>query len=244
MKKSILLLAFILCTISNVNAQDKIKLQGNGKVVSETRNTGDYDGVKIAGFFDVDLVSGKEGKITIKGEENLLSAIKVEVEDKSLKIYVERGTQIRTSSGNKIQVTVPFEKISELSLAGSGDIQSKDVIKNDNLALKLAGSGNLTLPVDTNNLELHVSGSGNIHLKGTATKLTTKLSGSGDIDASSLKSKIVEANVSGSGNSKVTCDESITARVAGSGNIKYIGNPEKRDVKVSGSGTITKGWLL
>ncbi|URM35923.1 head GIN domain-containing protein [Flavobacterium anhuiense] len=241
MKKSILLLAFILCTISNVNAQDKIKLQGNGKVVSETRNTGDYDGVKIAGFFDVDLVSGKEGKITIKGEENLLSAIKVEVEDKSLKIYVEKGTQIRTSLGNKIQVTVPFEKISELSLAGSGDIQSKDVIKNDNLALKLAGSGNLTLPVDTNNLELHVSGSGNIHLKGTATKLTTKLSGSGDIDASSLKSKIVEANVSGSGNSKVTCDESITARVAGSGNIKYIGNPEKRDVKVSGSGTITKG---
>ncbi|WP_369014497.1 head GIN domain-containing protein [Flavobacterium anhuiense] len=241
MKKSILLLAFILCTISNINAQDKIKLQGNGKVVSETRSTGDYDGVKIAGFFDVDLVSGKEGKITIKGEENLLSAIKVEVEDKSLKIYVEKGTQIRTSSGNKIQVTVPFEKISELSLAGSGDIQSKDVIKNDNLALKLAGSGNLTLPVNTNNLELHVSGSGNIHLKGTATKLTTKLSGSGDIDASSLKSKIVEANVSGSGNSKVTCDESITARVAGSGNIKYIGNPEKRDVKVSGSGTITKG---
>ncbi|WP_119791103.1 head GIN domain-containing protein [Flavobacterium anhuiense] len=241
MKKSILLLAFILCTISNINAQDKIKLQGNGKVVSETRSTGDYDGVKIAGFFDVDLVSGKEGKITIKGEENLLSAIKVEVEDKSLKIYVEKGTQIRTSSGNKIQVTVPFEKISELSLAGSGDIQSKDVIKNDNLALKLAGSGNLTLPVDTNNLELHVSGSGNIHLKGTADKLTTKLSGSGDIDASSLKSKIVEANVSGSGNSKVTCDESITARVAGSGNIKYIGNPEKRDVKVSGSGTITKG---
>jgi len=241
MKKSILLLAFILCTISNVNAQDKIKLQGNGKVVSETRSTGDYDGVKIAGFFDVDLVSGKEGKITIKGEENLLSAIKVEVEDKSLKIYVEKGTQICTSSGNKIQVTVPFEKISELSLAGSGDIQSKDVIKNDNLALKLAGSGNLTLPVDTNNLELHVSGSGNIHLKGTATKLTTKLSGSGDIDASSLKSKIVEANVSGSGNSKVTCDESIIARVAGSGNIKYIGNPDKRDVKVSGSGTITKG---
>lgn len=58
----------------------------------------------------MDLVSGKEGKITIKGEENLLSAIKVEVEDNSLKIYVERGTQIRTSSGNKIQVTVPFEK--------------------------------------------------------------------------------------------------------------------------------------
>lgn len=239
MKKSILLLALaVFFTNSTINAQNKV--QGNGKVVTETRSTGDYDGIKIAGSFDVDLVSGKEGKITIKGEENLLAVIKVEVEDNSLKIYVEKGTQIRTSSG-KIQVTVPFEKISELSLAGSGDIQSKDVVKNENLTVKLAGSGNFNLPVDTNNLELHVSGSGNIHLKGTADKLTTKLSGSGDIDASNLKSKIVEANVSGSGNSKVTCAESITARVAGSGNIKYIGNPEKRDVKVSGSGTITKG---
>ncbi|WDF65795.1 head GIN domain-containing protein [Flavobacterium sp. KACC 22763] len=239
MKKSILLFALAaFFTNSIVSAQNKV--QGNGKVVTETRSTGDYDGIKIAGSFDVDLVSGKEGKITLKGEENLLAVIKVEVEDNSLKIYVEKGTQIRTSAG-KIQVTVPFEKISELSLAGSGDIKSKDVIKNDNLAVKLSGSGNFNLPVDTNNLELHVSGSGNINLKGTADKLTTKLSGSGDIDASSLKSKVVEANVSGSGNSKVTCAESITARVAGSGNIKYIGNPEKRDVKVSGSGTITKG---
>ncbi|MCP2024871.1 hypothetical protein L1276_000011 [Flavobacterium sp. HSC-32F16] len=239
MKKSILLFASVFFIAVNSNAQSKIN--GNGKVVTETRTTTGYDNIKIAGFFDVDLVSGKEGKITIKGEENLLSAVKVEVEDNALKIYVQKGTQIRTSSGHKIEITVPFEKISELSLAGSGDIKSKDIIKNDKFSIKLAGSGNFNLPVDANNLELNVSGSGNIHLKGTADKFTTKLSGSGDIDASSLKSKIVDANVSGSGNSKVTCAESITARVSGSGNIKYLGNPEKRDVKVSGSGTISKG---
>ncbi|WP_278021593.1 head GIN domain-containing protein [Flavobacterium ginsengisoli] len=185
MKKSILLLALaIFFTNSTVNAQNKI--QGNGKVVTETRSTRDYDGIKVAGSFDVDLVSGKEGKITIKGEENLLAVIKVEVEDNSLKIYVEKGTQIRTSSG-KIQVTVPFEKISELSLAGSGDIQSKDVIKNDKFSIKLSGSGNFTLPVDTNNLELNVSGSGNVRLKGTATNFSAKLSGSGDINACRFK---------------------------------------------------------
>ena len=238
MKKSILLLALaIFFTNSTVNAQNKI--QGNGKVVTETRSTGDYDGIKVAGSFDVDLVSGKEGKITIKGEENLLAVIKVEIEDNSLKIYVEKGIQIRTSSG-KIQVTVPFEKISELSLAGSGDIQSKDVIKNDKFSIKLSGSGNFTLPVDTNNLELNVSGSGNVRLKGTATNFSAKLSGSGDINVADLKSKVVEANVSGSGNSKVACDESLTARVSGSGNIRYVGNPEKKDTKVSGSGTISK----
>ncbi|MHC0445053.1 head GIN domain-containing protein [Flavobacterium sp. 3-218] len=238
MKKSILLLAFATLFVGSLNAQNK--LQGNGKVVTETRTTGDYDGIKISGFFDVDLVAGKEGKITIKGEENLLSAIKVEVEDNSLKIYIEKFTNIRTSSGKNIQITVPFEKISELSLAGSGDIQSKDVIKNEKFLVKLSGSGNFTLPVDTNNLELNVSGSGNVRLKGTADNFSAKLSGSGGIDAADLKSKNVEANVSGSGNSKVACDESLTARVSGSGNIRYVGNPEKRDVKVSGSGSISK----
>lgn len=239
MKKSILLFVCAVFLLSfNANAQNKIK--GNGKVVTETRTTGDYDGIKISGFFDVNLIAGKEGKITIKGEENLLSSIKVEVEDNTLKIYIESFKNIRPSSGKDIQITVPFEKISNIALSGSGNIQSKDAIKSDKLQAKLSGSGNFNLAIDSNEFELNLSGSGNVNLKGTADNFTTKLSGSGDIDAGSLKSKNVDVNVSGSGNSKVTCNEKLTARVSGSGNIKYAGNPEKRDVKVSGSGNITK----
>ena len=104
MKKSILILTFALL-LSNLKAnaqwESNNKISGNGKITTETRTTGDYDSIKIAGFFDVDLVAGKEGKITIKGEENLLQAIKVEVEGNELKVYVERGTQIRSSSGKK-----------------------------------------------------------------------------------------------------------------------------------------------
>lgn len=238
MKKSILLLVCTVFLLSfTANAQNKIK--GNGKIVTETRTTGDYEGIKVSGSFDVNLVAGKEGKISIKGEENLMSYVKVEVEDNTLKIYVEKSTNIRPSK--TIEVVVPFDKVSQLSLSGSGNVQSKDIIKCDNLSVKLSGSGDFNLPIDTNNLDLNVSGSGNINLKGTADNFTTKLSGSGDIDAADLKSKNVIANVSGSGNTKVSSNESLTARVAGSGNIKYLGNPEKRDVKVSGSGNITKG---
>lgn len=242
MKKSILLLICTVFLISlNANAQwSSEKIKGNGKVVSETRNTAGYDSIKISGFFDVDLVAGKEGKIAIKGEENLLSYIKVEVEDNTLKIYVDKNANIRPSSGKKIEVVISFEKISELNLSGSGNIRSKDVIKNDKFLAKLSGSGNFNLSIDATDFELNLSGSGNVNLKGTVANFSTKLSGSGDIDAVNLKSKTVDVTVSGSGNTKVTCTEKLTARVSGSGNIKYAGNPEKRDVKVSGSGNITK----
>lgn len=244
MKKSILLIAIAVFFINtNANAQwsSNNKIKGNGKVVTETRTTGDYDGIKIAGFFDVDLVAGKEGKIIIKGEENLLAAIKVEVEGNELKVYVEKGTQIRTSAGKKIEVTVPFEKISAVTLSGSGDVRTKSKIKSDNLSAKLSGSGNFDLDIDTNKFDLALSGSGDVSLKGSADSFTSKISGSGNVNAASLKSKTVDANVSGSGNSVVNCEGTLTGRVSGSGNIKYLGNPEKRDVKVSGSGTISKG---
>lgn len=240
MKKSILLLAFGAFLISFVSvAQGKIS--GNGNVITENRNTSDYDAIKIAGSFDVDLVSGKEGIITLKGEENLLSAITVEVENNALRIFVDRGTQIRPSSGKKIQITVPYDKISQVALAGSGDIHSKDIIKSDSFSAKIAGSGTLNLSIDSNTLDISVSGSGDVILKGSTDNFSAKLAGSGNINASALKSKTVEANVSGSGNSIVSCNENLVARVAGSGNIKYLGNPEKRDVKITGSGNITKG---
>jgi hypothetical protein len=232
---SAFLVNFAACAQTSNNRVD-----GNGKVISQTRNTTEYDGIKVSGSFDVDLVAGKEGKITLRGEENILDVIVVEVEDNTLKIQVKKNTNIRSSMGKKVQVTVPFEKISELNLSGSGDIQSKDAIKNDNFIARLSGSGNFNLAVDSNTFELNLSGSGNVRLKGTADSFTTKLSGSGDIDATDLKSKIVNVNVSGSGDSKVNCSESLTARVSGSGDIKYTGNPEKRDVKVSGSGNISK----
>lgn len=243
MKKSIQLLvcgAFLVTFLASAQWSSNDKKKGNGNVVTETRTTSDYDAIKISGSFDVDLVAGQEGKIILKGEENLLSAIKVEVEDNVLKVYIERNSNIRPSIGKKIQVTIPFDKISEVNLSGSGNIQSKNVIKNDKFIAKLSGSGNFNLAVDSNNLELNLSGSGNVRLKGNANNFTTKLSGSGDIDTTELQSKIVDVNVSGSGNSKINCKESLTARVSGSGNIKYTGNPEKRDVKVSGSGNISK----
>ncbi|PIF70239.1 head GIN domain-containing protein [Flavobacterium sp. 2] len=240
MKKLSLLVAcgaFLISFMANAQSE---KINGNGKVVTETRSTAGYDSIKIAGSFDVDLVAGKEGKIIVKGEENILSAIIVEVEENTLKIYTKKNTNIRSSIGKKVEVTIPFEKISELTLSGSGNIKSKDIIKNDSFLAKLSGSGNFSLAVDSNSFELNLSGSGNVNLKGNADNFTTKLSGSGDIDASALKSKNVVVNVSGSGNSKVNCNESLTARVSGSGDIKYTGNPEKRDVKVSGSGNISK----
>lgn len=54
-------------------------IKGNGNKTSTTRSVGDYDQVHVAGFFDVELVAGPEGSLTIAGESNLLEYVITEV---------------------------------------------------------------------------------------------------------------------------------------------------------------------
>lgn len=239
MKKTIqLFVCGILFFATIASAQDRVR--GNGKIATEKRNTSAYQDIKVTGSFDIDLVSGNEGSITIQGEENLLSFVKIEVEDNVLKVATEKGKNISPSLGKKIQITIPFESISSVTLAGSGEIKTKNTIKASDFNANLSGSGDLSLAVETSKFEVNLSGSGDIVLTGTTTDFTSKLSGSGDIDASGLKAKNANVTVSGSGDSKVFCSESLYARVSGSGDIDYKGDPIKMDTKVNGSGEISK----
>lgn len=243
MYKSIKLSVFaILFATSLSNAQSWMgdKIKGNGNQKTENRTTADYDEIKLQGYFDVDLVAGKEGQISVQAEENLLPYIKVEVEGNILKIYQEKGKNLQPSKGSKILLTVPFENINVVNLSGSGDINTKNQIKTDKFEVTLSGSGDLNIDVDAIEVEAKLSGSGDVRLKGKSDKLVAKISGSGDISANDLSSKDVDAGISGSGNIKINCSENLNARVSGSGDIFYSGEPKSKYTKVSGSGAIKK----
>ena len=90
-------------------------------------------------------------------------------------------------------------------------------------------------------MDVTLSGSGDMDLAGSCGKLQVRVSGSGDVNAYELSAREVDAVVSGSADIKVTASEAIKARVSGSGDIHYRGNPEKIDSKTSGSGGVSKG---
>ena len=243
MKKSNLIVAFLLFLPFVLNAQwnSRDKIKGNGTIISKNINTSSYDKVLVTGFFDVDLLTGEEGKIIIKGEENILDYVTITVENNALKIATEKGKYIVPSSGNTIQIIVPFHSLNEVSLCGSGDINGKNSIASDDFTSELSGSGDINLSVSAKNVTAVVSGSGDLVLEGETTNIKCKVIGSGDLNASKLKSNNADAAVTGSGDCKVYCSENLEARVTGSGDINYYGNPIKKDTKVIGSGDISKG---
>ena len=232
--KSTALLFIISLSFGCTYAQ---KVKGNGNSIKKTRNVGSFDGVAVAGSFDVYLVAGDEGKLDITVEENLESYLITEVSNGTLKIKWKNGVNIRTSS--KTEVTVHFKSINSLAMAGSGDIEGKDIIKGNSLEVAVAGSGDIKVEMDVEELETAISGSGDIELSGSATEFEAAVSGSGDVDAYDLKVEKAELKISGSGSIGANVEKEIVARISGSGNIKYKGNPRIEDIKVSGSGNVS-----
>ncbi|WP_103068517.1 head GIN domain-containing protein [Aquimarina sediminis] len=243
MRTVAIILGLALCSITSLQAQwwgNGKKISGNGNSITKDRTTSDYDQIKVKGSLDVSLISGTEGKISIEGESNLIEYIITDVENDILRIYVKKGYYLKPSYGKKLIITVPFEDLSQVTLSGSGDVYSSDTIKASSFKTGVSGSGDVQLVVNAKSIWGQVTGSGDLAIKGATESFNGNVSGSGDLSAYDLKAKNVTATVSGSGDIEVMATSYLKARVSGSGDIFYKGNPEKEDKKVSGSGDITK----
>ena len=236
MKHSILIIAALL-SFSVTQAQWK-KIKGNGKIITVSRSTSDYDAIHCAGSFDYILVSGAEGTITLEGESNLLDHVVTEVKNGSLHIKTEKGKNLSPSSNKTIKITIPFEDIDKVSLSGSGDLWNTDKITSNTLDVSLSGSGDIILDIQTTDVIGKVTGSGDLTLKGTTTDLRASVTGSGDFHGFNLQSTNTDISVIGSGDAQVVCTGNFKARVTGSGDIDYKGSPKNKDAKVTGSGSI------
>jgi len=240
--KKLATLSLLLLFINSSCAQWGKKIRGNGNYTTINRTTQDYNAITVGGWFNVQIVDGNEGRITLEGEENLLEHIKTEVKNGKLIVKIKNGINLKPSSWHKgIKVTIPVESINSISLSGSGDIVSKKIIKADSFATSLSGSGDINLTINTISNKATVTGSGSINLNGTTTNFNATVTGSGDMKAYELEANNVNAFVTGSGDVKVTVKNNFKAKVTGSGDIRYHGNPKKIDTKTTGSGDISKG---
>ncbi|MFK5891126.1 MAG: head GIN domain-containing protein [Flavobacteriaceae bacterium] len=237
MKKLIALVVFVSLSLTTVQAQwFNKRIRGNNNMKEVTRNVGNFDGVSVGGSFDVKLVAGKEGKVTIHAEENLIPYLITEVRDNTLKIKWKKG--ISVNSHKRILVAVPFKEISKVALAGSGDVFTENsVINTDKLKVSLAGSGNIKLAVKAMGVKTSIAGSGDIYLNGTTDSFKASIAGSGDIHAFELKAKTSNLSIAGSGGIRTSTSDMLKVSIAGSGDVYYKGNP-KEDARIAGSGSL------
>ena len=176
-------------------------------------------------YITVNVLEG----VRVSGSGDVISQSRFTSDDFFLKV---------SGSGSfKGEVIAKDELKAEVS--GSGDIEISG--KCGDFESKVSGSGkviaDLTVSENTN---VSISGSGKVRTRGTTSSFEARVSGSGEVQAADMESTRCEINIAGSGDVEINVKSELTARISGSGSIRYNGNPQKVDVHSSGSGKVKK----
>ena len=236
--KPITAILTLLLLLSSCQMFGYKRIEGNGNIVTQVRNIAKATKVKLAGSFDVDLTPGAQTRVEVVGDDNILPFKLTEEQDGFLVVKLKDNLSYKSTEGIKIKITTP--QLEKLELAGTGNIigQGK-FIGSDKLVLKIAGSGNIKLEVNTPKIEAAIAGSGSISLSGETRDETIKIAGSGDYLTENLKAENATISIAGRGNVKVFTSTTLDIHIAGSGSVYYKGNPTVKQ-KVAGSGDIKK----
>jgi len=238
MRKIYLLTLFVASLATSCDLMFRKTVHGNGKLTSQERSVSNTERIKSMGNFNIDIVRGSPSSVKIEADENLIPYIITENGEGKLIIRTREGYNL--SSNNKIKVTVTTDKLEEVELEGSGNVNGVGKFSGaDHLKVSVAGSGDINLSANAPEMESSIAGTGNITLSGETKSSKIEIAGVGDYKAEDLMSENVEIHIAGSGNARVYAENNLDIHIAGSGDVFYKGNASvKQDI--AGTGKIRK----
>ena len=215
-------------------------ITGNGVLVREKFTISDYNEILLNTsaelIYNNDTIAPPY--LQIYTDENILPHINLHVKNGKLIIESEDGVNLRAT---KFTIFTNSGNLNTINISGSGKVYLKGEVNAGEMKMNIAGSGFLAADsLYCERVTLNISGSGSVNLNGVSTYSKFKISGSGKIDALQFSSLEANTHISGSGNIKLWAGSKLKATISGSGNIQYKGYPEIEDMKVSGSGCISR----
>ena len=237
MKKCIL---FLSAAVLAFTIQSCAKINGDGPVVTETRNVSGFTSINAGIAGTVYFTPGNDYKVEIHAQKNIIDAMNTRVSGGELKLEIDYRKHLGRHDRIEVYITAP--DITGLTVSGSCDIKVMQLFQPQDLDLKISGSGAITIPdLQTSYLHAKISGSGDVIVNdGAADREKVEISGSGDVDLLNLLAHTSETHTSGSGTTKVNVSESLDVHVSGSGDVFYKGTPTVT-ASISGSGKV-KPW--
>lgn len=189
------------------------EIVGSGKSAKATRTVGKFKAIEIDGSIDARVTVGKQTPINIEGDDNIVPILKTEIKGDTLRIYVDGSY----TSKLPLKVSLGAESLGAASLNGSGELSLSHL------------NGNL--------LVVGLNGSGKVVGDGKISTLDASINGSGELIFTKVKTADATVAVRGSGDAKLSVEKSLSASIAGSGRIGYLGHP-KVTQSIAGSGEV------
>ncbi len=228
---------FIVIVLSSCNYMGGKRVRGDGNAASQIRPEKDFRSVEVSGPIKVFLRQGPAYSVEVRADRNLMEYIETSKEGNELRIRPRRRYNLSPRTSIEVFITAP--EYEQLSVTGSGKIQSQSLLSSNRIKASVAGSGDVLLEVDAPDVRSSITGSGNIVIKGRAQHQEAKITGSGELHAFDLLTESSKVEITGSGDAELFASKRLDIHIAGSGNVDYKGDPTISK-SIAGSGNINR----
>ena len=213
------------------------------ETASEDRAVGHFSKLVVGNGIDVYLTqsTAESLRVEVKGEGFALADVLTEVEGDVLKLSVARN-QNRSfpfTEDRDATVYLNFIQLSSIEASGGSDIESRNGLALDALAVDASGGSDLDLDVDAQSLDITVSGGSDVDLRGKAESLTISASGGSDISADSLTAERVNATVSGGSDADIRATAAIVLDASSGSDVSISGNPPQSTINADRSSDVS-----
>lgn len=198
----------------------------------------DFNKVEIDGTANVHFTQGKNFAVTVSGKQLDIDSSDIRVSQNTL-VLGRKKTKfclICLDFNDNLEFTVAAPDLTAVSVFGSGNFKADSITTND-LALSIAGSGNIDLVSKAKSVEAQINGSGNIFNSGSGDSLRLQIVGSGFYKGFEFLTRTADVTVMGSGMAEVAPQNTLSVQIAGSGHVVYANDP-KVTQKINGSGSV------
>ncbi len=216
-----------------------IGIQGNGDVVTETRDlNSQFSAVSAGSGLEVLLIEGNQQEVIVEADSNLHEHILTYVKDNVLHIKTEDN--IGRAESKLVRVT--YTDLNTIITTSGANLRADGTVTSKNLRIVTTSGGNANLAINCKNLDATATSGGILNLSGTAVTATAKCTSGANLSAEDVRAESVVARATTGGNLNVYAGSSFDGSATTGGNVSYLGNPDNVAIsKKSTGGNVSKG---
>lgn len=231
------IVALLFSSCNNFSISGLNKVEGNGNVVTKTRNVpSNFTAISASRGLEVILEQSPDTKVTVEADENLQSHIKTEVVNGELRITSDAN--IKNEKAKKVYVSLP--KLDSFEASSGSSVSSKNVLKNNAMAFSSSSGSRIVIKVEAETVSCESSSGSSIKISGKASRLDSNSSSGSSIDAKALAVKDAVAESSSGSSITLNTSQSLTAEASSGSSVNYIGTPNNLIKKLSSGGSISQ----
>lgn len=224
MKCSAMLASLVIIIFASCSFIGGKRVNGNGNVISQDRNAGDFSRVDVGGAIDVYIKQAPSRSVRVETDENLQEL--VEVFERGGRLHISpRNNYNLNPSNNSIKVYVTAPEFRLLDVSGASSIQSEEKItSNETLDIGISGASKVKIITNAPRINAQLSGASNLSIGGETRDFDVRGSGASDISGFDLKAENTTVDLSGACSAEVFASVNLDVHASGASGVKYMGS--------------------